>query len=115
MKKRIKSILLILTLFLLSLIIYFNKYNIEFKYHVFGYDKKICNRDFLHPSYVYLKNNKIIGLEKTSNPECGQTNLKYFFDQNESLNKIIYQINFFSSHCNENYDSLYVIKEKNMI
>lgn len=113
MKKCFKSIFLIFTTFILAVIIYDQRYNLEFKYHVFGYDKKLFDGDFLHPAYAYLKNNKLIGIEYISNPECGKTNRKYFFDDKENLNRIIYEIDFFSKHCDEKKDSLYIIKREN--
>ncbi len=108
MKRNRKSFFIIITITILTLMLYFNRHEIEFKFHVFGYDKKLYSDEYLHPTYAYLKNKKLLGIEYITNPECGQTNQKYFFDKKESLSKIIYEIDFYSEHCG-NYDSIYFI------
>ncbi|KUJ52462.1 hypothetical protein [Chryseobacterium sp. JAH] len=82
----------------------------EFKKHTLNSDSILCDDDFLHPSYAFLKNGKIIGVEFNGNPECGKYTRRYFLDGNEKLTKIVVEKDYFSDHCGKPFDSVYVIQ-----
>ena len=109
MKNKVKSVLLILSISMLLFIIYNRRFDILFKYHICGSNKKLVDEYFLHPTFAYLKNERLIGIEFISNPECGRITESYFLDENEILEKIIYETVFFSEHCDSS--SLYIIKK----
>lgn len=77
MKNTIKSIHIIIATSLLIYIIYNQRYELEFKYHIYGSTKKLVNEDFLNPTYAYLNKDKLIGIEFISTPECGEITKKY--------------------------------------
>jgi hypothetical protein len=91
------------------------KYKLEndFKNHISNYDLKLYDGDYLHPSYAYFKKGKIIGLEFITNPECGKFIKRYFINNNEEVEKIIYeQNNYNEEYCVVQNDSIYVIDVK---
>lgn len=85
-----------------------NELETEFKNHVANSDTILYDGDFLHPTYAYIKNGEIIGLNFEANPECGEYNRKYLIGEKEEIKKIIIEKNYFSEHC-EQYDSIYII------
>lgn len=81
----------------------------EFENHVAMADTILYDGDFLHPTYAYINKGKIIGLNFEAHPECGNYTRKYLIGKNEEISKIIIEIDFYSDHCGETYDSIYVI------
>ena len=81
----------------------------EFKNHIANSDSVLYDGDFLHPTYAFIKNGKIKGIEFNANPECGKYIGRYFLDEDEKISKIILDKNFFSDHCGKPFDSIFVI------
>ena len=82
----------------------------EFKKHTSYCDSILYDGDFLHPTYVFIKNGKVKGIEFNANPECGSYIRRYFLNDDEKLTKIIIEKEFYSEHCGKPFDSLFVIE-----
>lgn len=82
----------------------------EFKNHTSDSDFVLSDGDFLHPTYAFMKDGKIKGLEFNSHPECGSVIRRYFLNKDENITKIIIEKNFWSEHCEEPFDSIFVIE-----
>lgn len=82
----------------------------EFKNYTSDADSILYDGDFLHPTYAFMKNGKIKGLEFNANPECGSVTRRFFLNEDESIIKIIIDKHFWSEHCGEPFDSIYVIE-----
>lgn len=95
-----------------SFILERNKFESDFKRHTSDVDTILYDGDFLHPTYAYIKNGKISGLEFNANPECGNYIRRYFLNKNEEIEKVIVDMDFYSDHCGEPFDSIYVIEPK---
>ena len=95
-----------------SFILERNKFESDFKSHTSNADTILCDGDYLHPSYAFIKNGKISGLEFNANPECGNYIRRYFLNKNEEVEKVIVDIDFYSEHCGEPFDSIYLIEPK---
>jgi hypothetical protein len=85
----------------------------EFKTHVNDCNEILFDGDELHPTYAFLKNGKIKGIELNQNPECGKVVSRYYADKNEHIYKIIVERDFYSDHCGIPFDSIYVFETKN--
>ncbi|MCX8526382.1 hypothetical protein OF897_20915 [Chryseobacterium formosus] len=57
-----------------------------------------------------MKNGKIKGLEFNANPECGSVTKRFFLNEDESITKIIIDKDFWSEHCGEPFDSIFVLE-----
>jgi hypothetical protein len=88
-----------------------SKFESDFKSHISNVDTILYDGDYLHPTYAFIKNGKISGLEFNANPECGNYIRRYFLDKNEEVEKIIVDLDSYSEHC-ENFDSIYLIEPK---
>lgn len=88
-----------------------SKFEADFESHISNADTILFDGDYLHPSYAYIKNGKISGLEFNANPECGNYIRRYFLNKNEEVEKIIVDLEYYSEHC-ENFDSIYLIEPK---
>lgn len=82
----------------------------EFIRHTSSANSVLYDGDFLHPTYAFLKNGKIIGIEFNGNPECGQYTRRYFLDDDEKISKIIIEKDFYDDHCGKPFDSIFVIE-----
>ncbi len=82
----------------------------EFKIYTSDADSVLFDGDFLHPTYAFMKNGKIKGMEFNSNPECGQVSRRYFLDEKEKINKIILEKDFWGDRCGEPFDSIFLIE-----
>ncbi|MDI9858062.1 hypothetical protein [Flectobacillus roseus] len=112
--KRFARITLIFILFISmscdSIFLQSREFEKEFKNFTSESDSVLHDGDFLHPSYAYMKNGKIIGMEFNSNPECGKITRRYFLDEEEKINKIILEKDYWSEHCGALFDSIFVIE-----
>ncbi|MCB9202338.1 MAG: hypothetical protein H6604_04725 [Flavobacteriales bacterium] len=113
-----KTIFIALSIFLIFLLIfrnyYINKNISEFDNYVSNSDKILFDGDFLHPTYAYVENEKVIGIKSLSNPECGKYHT-YYFINSQRVNKIIlYKFREYSDdYCGNSYDSLFIINPYN--
>ena len=82
----------------------------EFKEFVLDSDSVMFDGDGLHPTYAFMKNGKIKGLEFNANPECGSYVRRFFLDEDENIKKIIIEKDYWTEHCGNPFDSIYVIK-----
>jgi len=82
----------------------------EFKNYISDSDSVLYDGDFLHPTYAFMKNGKIKGIEFNSNPECGKVIRRFFLDEEEKTTKIILEKDFWSEHCGQPFDSIFVIE-----
>lgn len=123
-KYMLKKISLIIATFLIIIIVlllfsnYWRTNNLcrDFQSHVSNNDSVLYNGDFLHPRYAYFKNGNLIGLEIYDNPECGNHTEKFYL-KNSKIEKITIHKDYYSVHCEEIVDSIYVIdlKKKNIL
>jgi len=81
----------------------------EFKNYVINSDSLLYDQDPLHPTYAFLKNGKIIALEFNGNGECGKTKRRYYINESEKIDKIVYDKSF-NNNCEKAFDSIYIIK-----
>lgn len=106
---------LFLLIFLFSCDSFFfkrKKFESDFKSHTSNADTILYDGDFLHPTYAFIKNGKISGIEFNGNPECGNIIIRYFLNNKEKINKIIAEKDFYSEHCGKPFDSIYVIEPR---
>jgi len=102
--------LLILPLFLFfQCQSYSDEQNKAFEKHISDSDKVVSDSDALHPSFAYLKNGKIRGIKFTAYPECGDYTKRYFFSDQEKIEKVVIHKDFYNSSCGETFDSVYVV------
>jgi len=87
-----------------------NEFESEFKNHTFDSDSILFDGDPLHPTYAFIKNEKITALEFNPKPECGKVIKRYFLNYNEEIEKIIIEKDFYSEYCGKPFDSIYVIE-----
>jgi hypothetical protein len=87
-----------------------NKFKNDFIKHISNSDLVLFDGDFLHPTYAYLKNGKLIGIEFNAKPECGSYIRRYYLNENEKIEKIVIRKDFWSEYCETQFDSIYVIE-----
>ncbi|SMC37694.1 hypothetical protein SAMN06296427_101579 [Moheibacter sediminis] len=104
--------MIISVLFILINCNFKKKFDTEFHEFVENSDSVLCDDDKLHPSYAYLKDGKLRGLEFIRNPECGRITTRYFISQSNEIEKIIFEKDFFFNNCGETFDSIYIIEPK---
>ncbi len=80
-----------------------------FEKHISDSDEVVYDSDALHPSCAYLKNGKIRGIKFTAHPECGDYTKRYFFSDQEKIEKVAIHKDFYNSSCGETFDSVYVV------
>ena len=110
MFKQIAIFLILLLLFSCSV---GKEFKDKFEEHISDSDSILFDGDNLHPTYAYIKDRHLIGIESVQNPECGKVFRRYFINQNEKIEKIIYEIDFYDDHCGITFDSVYVIEPTN--
>lgn len=113
MKGKIKITNLLFFLLILSCNSIFKKrieFENDFQNHTLNSDSVLFDGDLLHPKYAFMKNGKITGIEFNGNPECGKFIRRYFLNENEKIEKIILDVDFYSENCGKPFDSIYLIK-----
>lgn len=88
---------------------YSEEQNKAFEKHISDSDQVVSDSDGLHPSFAYLKNGKIRGIKFTAHPECGDYTKRYFFSDQEKIEKVVIHKDFYNSSCGEPFDSIYVV------